>query len=184
MMKPIKEAGLSIEALWREVLLQALTDGLNSPPVSDAILGAGAEIPPRDYILVPNADFELVCQYAGADPDALRRDFQARLATRDPRGVHKTRDRRMSKKRAPKPPTTSICQERLLTLREWADRSGFSRKLLLDRVNRLGWSIERALTEPVGRRMPKPSRSDWAQVERILSRMSVPVSEGSAKTAG
>ena len=46
MMRPIKGVRLSIEALWREVLLQALTDGLNSPPVSDPILGAGAEIPP------------------------------------------------------------------------------------------------------------------------------------------
>ena len=61
MMRPIKGVRLSIEALWREVLLQALTDGLNSPPVSDPILGAGAEIPPRDYILDPNADYELVC---------------------------------------------------------------------------------------------------------------------------
>lgn len=158
---------MTVQALWRSVLLQALTDGLNSPPVSGAFIEAGEEIPPRDYILISNPDFEMVCVFAGADPEALRRDFRVRLAERDPLRPRETWEIPKSNRRPPKSTATFTHKGRTLTLGEWADSSGLSRGLLMDRVNRLGWSIERALTEPTGRRMPKPSYSDPAKVMRI-----------------
>jgi hypothetical protein len=173
MIKAPREALVSVQALWCEVLLQALTDGLNSPPARHAFRWADRDLHPRDYILVPNADFELVCDLAGADPDAVRRDFRVRLTQKDPTGPHEPwGHRRESSKPAAKPVPTYHHEGRSLTLREWAEVSGVSREVLMNRVNRYGWSIERALTEPLGRRMPKPSRSDRAQVERIAHRLS------------
>ena len=173
MIEHTREAQVSVQALWCEVLLQALTDGLNGLPASGQVSGPDAEMDARSYILVPNPDFDLVCDYAGAEPEAVRRDFRAQLARRDPWGPHKVwGNPRAKRKPAVKPTQTFTHQGRSLTLREWAELSGISRELLLERVNRRGWSIARALTEPVGRRMPKPSRSDRSQVTQITQGLS------------
>ena len=168
MMRVPREAQVTVQALWCEVLLQALTDGLNGLPAQDHVTGDSTELDARSYILVPNLDFEMVCQLAGAEPEAMRRDFRVRLARRDPLNSHELwGNRRAANKPARKHVPTYTYQGRSLTLREWAEISECSRELLMDRVNRQGWCIERALTEPVGRRMPKPSRSDQAQVAQI-----------------
>lgn len=36
-----------------------------------------------------------------------------------------------------------------LTVKEWSERTGFSSVTIYDRIQTKGWSIERALTEPV-----------------------------------
>jgi hypothetical protein len=36
-----------------------------------------------------------------------------------------------------------------LTIREWERRSGFGRTIIWQRINHLGWSVEKALTTPV-----------------------------------
>jgi hypothetical protein len=58
-----------------------------------------------------------------------------------------------------------------LTLREWAERTGLPNEVLQTRLNRRNWPIECALTEPLGRRMPKPSRSEPDQVAWILEQL-------------
>ena len=77
---------------------------------------------------------------------------------------------------SPKPEARSAptftYEGRTLTLHDWAEASDNSFELLSQRVNRLGWPIERALTEPIGRRTPKPSRADPAQVTRIARGLS------------
>jgi hypothetical protein len=39
-----------------------------------------------------------------------------------------------------------------LTLVEWAERTGINRRTIQYRITRSGWSVERALTEPVNSR--------------------------------
>lgn len=39
-----------------------------------------------------------------------------------------------------------------LTLQQWADRTGLDRKTISMRLDRLGWSVERALTTPSQRK--------------------------------
>ncbi len=160
---------MTVEALWREVLLIALTDALHGIAANASIDDVRRPMDARDYILVPNPDFTLVCSLADLEPEAVRSEFAARLAqlgsARPPRTWRDlTAD---AKPKLPSEPSYTY-QGRSLSLREWAEVSGMPRPLLMNRVNRRGWPIERALTQPVGRRMPKPSRSDQEQVRRIL----------------
>lgn len=48
------------------------------------------------------------------------------------------------------------------TLAEWAEIAGINRFTLWSRVNKQGWSIERALTEPVASLRPKGEWIQWS----------------------
>lgn len=46
-----------------------------------------------------------------------------------------------------------------LPIAEWAERLGLKRKALEKRLNKHGWSVERALTAPIEPRRPRRLRS-------------------------
>lgn len=55
-----------------------------------------------------------------------------------------------------KPPSQIEFEGEKLTLSEWARRIGVNRQTLFARINQMGWSVERALTEPLQpRRRPQ-----------------------------
>jgi len=54
---------------------------------------------------------------------------------------------------------TFECGKERLTLAQWAERKNISYTTLYGRVFRLGWPIERALTEPVRRCKPRDRKS-------------------------
>ncbi|WP_055725567.1 hypothetical protein [Rubellimicrobium mesophilum] len=133
---------------------------------------SGSRQDARGYILTPNPDFAMVCHLAGLDPEAVRRGFRARLAEADTSAAQAPRQvARTHHDPGPTPSRTYSYGGQALTLREWAERAGLTYELLQTRVGRRSWPIERALTEPVGRRMPKPSRSEPKQVAHILERL-------------
>lgn len=61
-------------ALWQEVLLQAIRDALADSyiPTHDPRIRAHQIQQARNYITVPNKDFNEVCHLAGVDPQAVR----------------------------------------------------------------------------------------------------------------
>lgn len=60
--------------LWREVLFMTINDALNGAKHE----GMNCEnkvaltYQARKYLTIPNRDFDLICAYAGIDPDAAR----------------------------------------------------------------------------------------------------------------
>ncbi|WP_312963853.1 hypothetical protein [Stutzerimonas nitrititolerans] len=48
-----------------------------------------------------------------------------------------------------------------LHLREWERRTGISHTTIIHRLDKMGWGVERALTQPVGLFKPKGGRSHW-----------------------
>ena len=159
---------MSVQALWREVLLIALTDALHGVPANTSIDDVRH---PMDARLRLRPECRLRPGLPAGRPGAAGgaghlQDRLTRLGSgRPPRTW---RDLAIGLK--PKLPSEPFYtyQGSSLTLPEWAEVLGVPRPLLMNRVNCRGWSVERALTEPVGRRMPKPSRGDQEQVRTIL----------------
>jgi hypothetical protein len=77
MLKGYEEVCVTVKALWREVLLIALTDALHGVPANTSIDDVRHPMDARDYILVPNPDFALVCSLAGLEPEAVRSDTKS-----------------------------------------------------------------------------------------------------------
>lgn len=62
------------ENLWQQVLLQAVNDAVRgiSGGGESAMTRARLIQQTRDYITIPNRDFNEVCSLAGMDPEAVR----------------------------------------------------------------------------------------------------------------
>jgi hypothetical protein len=68
-------------ALWQQVLLQAIRDALHGNDVdSTGDAGAFQIRKARDYITIPNKDFNEVCYLAGMDPQAVREHVRPMIA--------------------------------------------------------------------------------------------------------
>lgn len=68
----------------------------------------------------------------------------------------------------PKPALVVLPKMRMLThngvtlhLCGWARRTGIHHTTLIYRLDRMGWSVDRALTQPVGLIKPKGGRDHW-----------------------
>lgn len=70
---------MSARDLWCEVLRFALTDAINGMPAASYLTGAERRVDARAYVLQPNADFALVCDLAGVDPEAVRGALKRQL---------------------------------------------------------------------------------------------------------
>lgn len=125
--------------LWCAVLANVVAEALGnvvggvSAPTRNRIICEA-----RDYITIPNRHFNEVCSLAGLDPEAVRDRVTRQLADTPSPEI-------------PVAPKRGIMRHtfdgKTLTLSEWASYTGI-REMTLRRRIRMGWPIERALTEP------------------------------------
>lgn len=99
-------------------------------------------------------------QIIGISPHTLRRHCE-RVGIEFERGVQRP-------DRLPKPAMVIQPNMRMLTfdgqtlhLREWERRTGINHTTIIHRLDKMGWSVERALTQPVGLIKPKGGRDHW-----------------------
>lgn len=150
-------------ALWQEVLLRQ---------VDDALLGAagvtGVEQrtqvieEARAFLTTPSKHLEHLCLCAGIDSDGLITRMRSKIADApDPATLATNRKASRSsvtKRTAkPKPKLIKHADRQLtlkgetLTMQQWADRTGLTVAQIAARL-RDHWTVERALTQPVGKR--------------------------------
>lgn len=138
--------------LWRAVIQQAFSDAATFPSSKKAwaaSVDADRETA-REWLTTPSDDFDEVCALADWEPSQVRKEALAYIAEADAR--REAGQSAKPKKVKPPKPTRQITrytyQGETLTVREWAERTGFKadtiRARLLD-----NWPIGRALTEPV-----------------------------------
>lgn len=131
------------EDLWRAVLMQTIAEargrvanGGDSPANRQRIIREA-----RDYITIPNRDFDIVCSLAGLNPEAVREGLARQLAdalTLDPLTQPVPKPRRRNRQHT--------FNGKSLTVAEWSERTGLSRQLIHTRLAS-GWTIERTLTQ-------------------------------------
>lgn len=150
-------------ALWQEVLLRQVEDALHGP---SGVSGLDRRIrvieAARAYLTTPSKQFNTLCLFAGMEPSAVITHMRKQIADAptpaELAANHKVcRATRM--KRDSKPKAKQIKRvDRLitfdgetLTMKQWADRTGISVANIASRLNQ-DWTIERALTQPIGKR--------------------------------
>lgn len=164
--------------LWRAVIRQALSDAVSTAQDGRADLERHEA---RKWLTKPSRDFDEVCELAGEEPDRVRAIAVSIIAEAE-HGPVNLRQRAIAAKPIekpkpskpllpPLPPTrpTRPMQSRqvrhiagkpakMLTHKgvtrsatEWAERVGISRTALFNRFAH-GWTLERALTEPISPR--------------------------------
>ncbi|WP_127111718.1 hypothetical protein [Shimia sediminis] len=153
----------SEKALWQEVLLLQ---------VDDALLGAtGANTrkhrivlidKARAYLTTPSSDLETVCTLAGIDMAALIEAMRAKIANApSPTELASRRKANAAtlrkRPKQPQPKRVKIADRPItfngttLTIQQWADRTGLTAMQIYSRL-RQGFTVERALTQPMNKR--------------------------------
>lgn len=146
------------ENLWQQVLLQAVNDAIRGIKDSNiATTRARLIQQARDYITVPNRDFNEVCSLAGLDPEAVRERVAPMIAAApspeelanpeaQSRLTRPCAAQRQSKPRGPRPSTPRHTFDgKTMTLSEWSEHLGVRVETLRTRQSK-GWPIERVLT--------------------------------------
>lgn len=128
--------------LWQQVLTQAVEDAIQGVKIAGKSASVRADYvrKTRDYLTVPNKDFNEVCHLAGMDPQAFR-ERVARMIAAAP-SPEELADAEVQSSRM------ITFNGRTLSLQAWSRELGITYQTLQNRLNK-GWSIERALTEPV-----------------------------------
>lgn len=151
------------QSLWQEVLLRQVDDALNGPAgVSGIAERERAVKAARSYLTMPSASLHFVCTAAGIEPGALLDAMHKKIAAA-PSPFELAANRKINRASATKRvrdprPKQVKCADRLitfdgntLTMQQWADLVGLSVAQIASRL-RQDWSVERALTQPVGTR--------------------------------
>lgn len=130
--------------LWNAVIEQAITDA--TAPLSTRCDVRMDQLRTREWLTKPSQDFEDVCALAGIEPDRVRATAAQLIEAVSQQGS----DRGLLPKRA-RIPVRGLYHYagRSLTIGQWAAATGIAYHLLYNRMSR-GWSIERALTKPIG----------------------------------
>lgn len=137
------------QALWCAVLKQIVLDAIEGARAGcnnkqSQILETHRA---RNFLTSNNADFRLICEYAGFDPVYVHERITKLLE--DAPTVEDTAKPKPSGKRSDTFSTRMITMKGVpRTIAEWADHYGLSMFQVTLRLNK-GWSIERALTQPV-----------------------------------
>lgn len=150
-------------ALWREVLLRQIDDALYGPA---GITGRDKRIAEinaaRNLLSKPSPQLDHICALADIDPSAVVTRIGARIAkapTPAELAADKKAGRHVTNKR-PKPTKAKRIknEDRLitfkgetLTMQQWSKRTGLSVKQIASRLCD-GWSAERAIAQPIGKR--------------------------------
>jgi len=147
------------ENLWRRVLAMAVEDALQGKKMGSDTAASRVRLiqQARDYITIPNRDFNEVCSLAGLDPEAVRERVvpmiaaapsPEELADREAssRLNRPSRARKADKPRVPRPGAPRYTFDgKTMTLNEWSDHLGVRVETLRARQSN-GWPIERVLT--------------------------------------
>jgi hypothetical protein len=156
------EEGLRL--LWCNVLFRMIEDASYS--LGSTSVASDLEIEQaREWILVPNRDFEIACQLAGYEADRIRAKVKPLIEAAqklDGSSEAISPRKRQSRPRLVKHTTRKPRQRgelfehqgRRLTLKQWAQQSGISYGTLDWRISE-GWTIERALKTPIANTRPK-----------------------------
>lgn len=151
------------KALWQEVLLRQVDDALLGPSgVSDIEKRTCIIKDARAFLTKPSKHLELICLCAGMDADAVITRMRAKIADAPTVAdlVTTKRKNRKSLTKRPKKTTNKPTKyvDRLITFEgesltyaQWADRTGLTIAQIASRL-RQHWTVERALTQPVGQR--------------------------------
>ena len=126
-----------LKELWEAVIRQALTDA-----ASRSIDPAESE-EARNWLTIPNKDFDLACELANKCPIRTRREAIRTLAELDARPKRAKRQckcQRLAK--------TYSFEGQTLTLRQWADVKDLPLTTIRGRLSK-GWSLERILSTPL-----------------------------------
>ncbi len=127
------------QALWRAVVLQALTDATSTATNDAAVRDRKAA---RNWLTWPchQRDFERVCALADLESDKVR--AVARKLISDA-----SSDQTQSNRRGGTQAKTISFNNEELTVADWAARLGLSRAAIFARIKK-GWSLERTLSAP------------------------------------
>ncbi|MDE4096672.1 hypothetical protein [Phaeobacter gallaeciensis] len=147
-------------ALWQEVLLIQVDDallgatGAGSREHREILIGKA-----RAYLTTPTPDLAAVCSLAGMDMEAVIEAMRAKIANA-PSPAELASNRKLSantqrkRPKEAKPKRVAPAAKPLtyngttLTTQQWADRTGLTVTQIYSRLNQ-GWTVERALTQPV-----------------------------------
>lgn len=145
--------------LWIEVLHAAIEDALHgvSGLKRDVKFRLQRNIAAREYVTVPNTDFDEVCFLAGFDPETVRTRLQAKLKNAP------TPEELVSIKRNGRRGEAITFNGQSRSITEWADHISVAPSLIANRLKN-GWPIERVLTPAHVKGQPK------ARCEKDLNR--------------
>lgn len=150
------------KALWQEVLLRAVDDALNGVKGKTPKEAIAAINRARHYLTTPSTDLSTVCACADMDTFAVMERMRAKIAAaptpEELVGATKPHIAKLSTVPARKTrKITKIVDRRIThdgqthTIAQWSKRTGVPVTNIGARLNQ-GWSVERALTQPIGRR--------------------------------
>lgn len=157
-------SGCPEQALWQEVLLRQIEDALHGPP---GIAGIEHRIQiietARRFLTKHSNQLEDMCTLADVETDAVVSRMRTLIAKApSPEEIahqHKAQRSSLLKRTRPQRVQRTKVAERPLTLHgqtrtiaEWAAVSGISIRTILSRLYQ-DWSVERVLTQPVGKRV-------------------------------
>lgn len=151
------------KTLWQEVLLRQVEDALHGPTGVNGKHNRIAKVrSARTFLTTPSQNLATVCSLAGLDHDAVVSSMRKRIANApSPEDLTaKPRAHRASFTARPEKPKAKLTKyvDRLLTfegetltMQQWADRTGLTVTQIASRL-RQHWTVERALTQPMGKR--------------------------------
>lgn len=167
------------QRLWTEVLILAIDDALHGPPKGNTASASYRFeiIRAREYVTIPNRDFDHVCSLAGLDPEAVRDRLLRQIAKaptvddilsapRPVRRIHGRAESAGKKKRYREPKLTESMPMKAgskatkhlhngiaMTIPEWSRETGIKIVTIRARL-RNGYTFSEAITQPVklGRR--------------------------------
>lgn len=149
--------------LWQEVLLRQVDDALHGPAGVSGFEDRRRVIEDaRRFLSRVSNELETLCLCAGLEVDAVISAMHKRIADA-PTAAELAANRKASrasllrKPRQSKPKLTKYVDRLIsfngstLTMQQWADRTGLTVSQIASRLNN-HWTVERALTQPVGKR--------------------------------
>lgn len=151
------------QKLWHEVLLRQVEDALHGPTGVNGKAHRIAVVEAARALLTKRSQsLTTLCYLAGMEPDAVVSAMRKKIgnAPSPAELAGGTRTNRASLIPRPDKPKAKLVkyEDRLitysgktLTMREWSERTGIPVKNIATRL-RQDWSIERALTQPMGKR--------------------------------
>lgn len=126
----------ALDNFWRAVIEQHLRDGI-ARGISSTMRYARRDA--RAWFAARDPSFYYICELAGLDPD----DLGTRAAV-----LFEKADRGEIKASRKRKHTLYRYNGKSLDLVQWSELTGIDLGTLQKRITKLGWSIERALSEP------------------------------------
>lgn len=150
-------------ALWQEVLLRQVDDATSGPSGVSGVKDRTNIIKDaRAFLTKRSRQFENLCLFAGLEMDAVIMAMRTKIEDAPPvadLATNRKKSRAIQMKRTKETKAKQIkCVDRLitckgvtLTMAQWANRTGLTVSQIASRI-RNDWTVERALTQPMGKR--------------------------------